>query len=84
MTQALRQVLFMIGMMVTVLATTMLAPALVDFSAGEHESATAFILSAVIGVFVGGAVALGTRGPVGDMPPRGAFVLRAAAVKNLK
>lgn len=79
MTQALRQVLFMIGMMVTVLATTMLAPALVDFSAGEHESATAFILSAVIGVFVGGAVALGTRGPVGDMPPRGAFVLIVGA-----
>ncbi|RKR03860.1 TrkH family potassium uptake protein [Maricaulis maris] len=79
MTQALRQVLFMIGMMVTVLAVTMLAPALVDFAAGDRESATAFILSAVIGVFVGGAVTLGTRGPVGDMPPRGAFVLIVGA-----
>lgn len=79
MTQALRQVLFMIGMMVSVLAVTMLAPALVDYLHGERESATAFILSSVIGVFIGGAITLGTRGPVGDMPPRGAFVLIVGA-----
>ena len=79
MTQALRQVLFMIGMMVTVLAVTMLAPAVVDFASGQHESATAFILSSIIGVFVGGAVTLSTRGPVGDMPARGAFVLIVGA-----
>jgi trk system potassium uptake protein TrkH len=78
-TQALRQVLFMIGMMVTVLAVTMLAPAVVDFASGQHESATAFILSSIIGVFVGGAVTLSTRGPVGDMPARGAFVLIVGA-----
>ena len=56
-----------------------LAPAVVDVASVEQESATAFILSSITGVFVGGAVTLSTSGAVGDMPARGAFVLIVGA-----
>ena len=58
---SLRPVVFMIGIMVTFLSAGMLVPALVDLIAEETESARAFFLSAVLGLFFGGSISLANR-----------------------
>ena len=75
MTGPLRPVFFAIGMMVAVLALAMLIPAAIDTAAGERESASAFLLSAIICFFFGGAVALATRSQATSLSPRAAFIL---------
>jgi trk system potassium uptake protein len=69
----------MVGMMVAVLAALMLAPAMLDAAHGDHDSATAFFLSSILGMFLGAALALVNRGPVDSITPRTAFVLTVGA-----
>jgi trk system potassium uptake protein TrkH len=69
----------MVGIMVAVLAALMLAPAMLDAARGDGESAAAFFLSAILGMFVGGSTALANRGPVDSITPRTAFVLTVGA-----
>jgi len=76
---SLRPVVFMIGIMVTFLSAIMLVPAVVDLIAEETESARAFFLSAVLGLFFGGSISLANRGPVDFVTPRGVFLLMVGA-----
>lgn len=71
----LRPVLFVIGIMVAVLSATMLLPAVIDTVAGEAQSAGAFFMSAIIGLFGGGALALANRAPLETISARMAFSL---------
>lgn len=76
---SLRPVVFMIGIMVTFLSAGMLVPAIIDLAAQETESARAFFLSSVLGLFFGGSVSLANRGPVDFITPRGVFLLMVGA-----
>jgi trk system potassium uptake protein TrkH len=69
----------MVGIMVAVLAAAMMFPAMLDAAHGAQESATAFFLSSILGMFVGSATALANRGPVDSITPRTAFVLTVGA-----
>ena len=79
MTTSLRPVLFMVGIMVAVLSAAMLAPATLDAAEGDRESATAFYISSILGMFIGSATALVNRGPVDSITPRTAFTLTVGA-----
>ena len=75
MTASLRPVFFVIGIMCAVLSAAMLAPAGVDLAAGETESARAFFLSAWIGLFAGGLLAIANRSKAQAVTPRAALLL---------
>ncbi|MDG1418961.1 MAG: TrkH family potassium uptake protein [Maricaulis sp.] len=75
MTASLRPVFFVIGIMVAVLSAAMLVPAAIDASSGALESARAFFISSVIGLFLGAAFALMNRAPLQSVTPRVAFIL---------
>ena len=79
MTTSLRPVLFMVGIMVAVLSAAMLAPATLDAAEGDRESATAFYISSILGMFIGSSTALVNRGPVDSITPRTAFTLTVGA-----
>ena len=69
----------MVGIMVAVLAAAMVFPAMLDAAEGDGESASAFFISSILGMFIGGATALVNRGPVDSITPRTAFVLTVGA-----
>ena len=48
----------MVGIMVAVLAAAMVFPAMLDAAEGDGESASAFFISSILGMFIGGATAL--------------------------
>lgn len=75
----LRPVLFAIGVMVMVLAGAMLIPAAIDATHGHTQSASAFMLSAILTLFFGTTLALATRAEVESLSPRGAFILTVGA-----
>lgn len=58
---SLRLVLMVIGVMVMVLSAAMLAPAVLDAAEGNGESSSAFFISSILCMFVGGATAFANR-----------------------
>ena len=79
MKPALRPILYLIGIMVAALSAAMIFPAIVDAAAGNHASARAFGLSALIGAFAGGVVTLANRGPIDQVSARTALLLTAGS-----
>ncbi|MCC5996853.1 MAG: TrkH family potassium uptake protein [Oceanicaulis sp.] len=78
MTQSARTVLFALGMMLSALSAGMLAPAMADLG-HDGESAHAFFGSAMVGLAVGGIMALLGRSPEHRLTARSAILLTAGA-----
>ena len=77
----LRPILFLIGLLIAVLALTMLLPALADLAAG-HPDWKVFVSVALLTLFPGGALAFANRGPVSEINVRQAFLLTTVAVSG--
>ena len=75
----LRPVIFVIGVLLSVLAAAMLVPAAVDLAIGEDGEWGTFLTSSAITVFVGVAMILSSRGPPTTIKVRQAFILTAVA-----
>lgn len=69
-----RPILFVLGLLLSVLAAAMLVPAAVDLAAG-NEDWQVFGASAAVTLFVGVALAITSRGTPTDLNVRQAFVL---------
>ena len=54
--------LYFLGVLVGIMATAMVFPALVAFSAGETGYATVFLVSMALGIFVAGGLISGLHG----------------------
>jgi trk system potassium uptake protein TrkH len=74
----LRGALLVIGLLLCLLGTAMLAPMIADLVSGSADW-RAFAQGSAITVFAGGALALGNRGTVTELSLRGAFLLTAGA-----
>ena len=74
----LRPILFIVGILLAVLALTMLLPALADLAAG-HPDWKVFVSVALLTLFPGGALAFANRGPVAGITVRQAFLLTTVA-----
>jgi trk system potassium uptake protein TrkH len=70
----LRPVLFVVGVLLSILAAAMLIPALVDLAAG-HADWTVFVGASAITLFVGVALAITSRGSGYSLGVRQAFLL---------
>ncbi|MCB9958533.1 MAG: TrkH family potassium uptake protein [Rhodospirillaceae bacterium] len=74
----LRPVLFVIGLLLTVLGTAMLIPAMVDLAMGSADWQI-FAASFAVTIFVGVALAISARTDVRTLDTRQAFVLTTSA-----
>jgi trk/ktr system potassium uptake protein len=74
----LRPVTFLCGILIATLGGVMLIPALVDAVAG-NETWKAFVLSALLALFIGGAMVLTSRMEVMKLNLRQAFLFTAVA-----
>ncbi|MEE2525467.1 TrkH family potassium uptake protein [Hyphobacterium sp. HN65] len=79
MSESVRSVLFVLAIMVASLAAAMLIPAWMDLSAGEMDSAGAFLWSAACCGFLSLAVALGVRAEEQNLSTRAAFLVTAGS-----
>ena len=70
----LRPVIFVIGILLTVLAVAMVIPAVVDIAVG-HPDWQVFSVSAFVTLFVGVSMMLTTRASLGSFSVRQAFVM---------
>lgn len=70
----LRPVLFVIGVLLTILAAAMLVPALFDLAIGNPDWSV-FVAASAITLFVGVALAITSRGQSFDLGVRQAFLL---------
>ena len=73
-----RPITLVIGVLLSTLGAVMLVPALVDLGFGA-ENWKVFAVSAVITMFVGGAMVVATRGRAGSLSIRQAFLLTTLA-----
>ncbi|WP_421785557.1 TrkH family potassium uptake protein [Hyphobacterium sp.] len=79
MSESVRSVLFVLGIMVASLAAAMLIPALIDLNAGELQSAGAFLWSAAGCGFLGLAIAMAVNTEKRDLTTRAAFLVTAGS-----
>ena len=74
----IRPILFVLGVLLSVLAVAMLIPAAVDLAVGSADWQI-FAASAAVTIFVGVALAISARSAVRDLNTRQAFVLTTLA-----
>ncbi len=73
-----RTVLFVLGALTAMLSVLMFAPAALEMG-GEAETAGAFLLSGLVGLFAGGVMLLMARGGDPGLTPRGAILVTVGA-----
>tara|TARA_R110002073_G_scaffold319869_1_gene494717 strand:- start:371 stop:1825 length:1455 start_codon:yes stop_codon:yes gene_type:complete len=75
MNSSTRPVILVMGIMIAAISVAMLAPFLVDAADGNVESARAFLICALTGSAVGGALFVATRGKATNLSARAGFVV---------
>lgn len=79
MIRSARPVFLVLGMMIAAISLAMLAPFWLDAADGNVESARAFLICALTGTALGGAMSIATRGPAANLSARAGFILTAGS-----
>ncbi|MEE2565869.1 TrkH family potassium uptake protein [Hyphobacterium marinum] len=75
MIRSARPVFLVLGIMIAALSVAMLVPFWLDAADGNVDSARAFLICALTGTALGGALSLATRGEATNLSARAGFVL---------
>ena len=79
MSRSTRPVVLVLGIMIAAISVAMLAPFLMDAHDGNVQSARAFLICALTGSALGGAMFVATQGPATNLSSRAGFVVTGGA-----